>query len=69
MHAVLTLAGGKQILLDSAGNGLLANKAATNIVKNDSGQIVYLAGGQNLETQYNTLTIPARQQGNVCGAG
>lgn len=58
-HAVLTLAGGRQILLDSAGNGLLASQAATNIVKNDNGQIVYVADGQHQETQYNTLTIPA----------
>ncbi|MGO4291580.1 FecR family protein [Chitinophaga sp. RAB17] len=59
VHAVLTLAGGKQILLDSAENGLLASQAATNIVKNDSGQIVYIANGHTQETQYNTLTIPA----------
>jgi len=58
-RAVLTLANGKQILLDSAGNGLLASQAETNIVKNDSGQIVYTASGHQRQVQYNTLTIPA----------
>ncbi|MBS0029970.1 FecR family protein [Chitinophaga sp. 22321] len=58
-RAVLTLANGKQILLDSAGNGLLASQADANIVKNDSGQIVYMAGGHDQQTQYNTLSIPA----------
>lgn len=58
-RAVLTLANGKQILLDSAGNGLLVSQATTNIVKNDSGQIVYMPGGHNQQAEFNTLTIPA----------
>lgn len=58
-HAVLTLAGGRQILLDSAGNGLVASQTGMNIMKNDSGSIVYVADGSQHDIQYNTLTIPA----------
>lgn len=58
-HAVLTLAGGRQILLDSAGNGLVASQTGTNIMKNDSGSIAYVANGSQHDIQYNTLTIPA----------
>ncbi|NLU91422.1 FecR family protein [Chitinophaga sp. Ak27] len=58
-HAVLTLAGGRQILLDSAGNGLVASQTGMNIMKNDSGSIVYVGDGSQHDIQYNTLTIPA----------
>jgi ferric-dicitrate binding protein FerR (iron transport regulator) len=60
--AVLTLANGQQIILDSAGNGMLTAQGSTNIVKQD-GKIVY--DGQNVsksEVLYNTMTTPRGRQ-------
>lgn len=57
--AVLTLADGTQITLDSAGTGTLAQQGGINVLKLDSGQLAYQgmsATGQTM--QYNTLTIP-----------
>jgi ferric-dicitrate binding protein FerR (iron transport regulator) len=54
--AVLTLADGKQIVLDSAAVGKLAQQGNTNVV-NRGGQIVYHPeNGKPEETVYNTLT-------------
>lgn len=58
-HAILTLANGRQILLDSASNGQLASQAGVKVIKLDSGML-YLAGTGNQKglMQYNTLTTP-----------
>jgi transmembrane sensor len=56
--AVLTLADGSTVLLDSAGNGVLAQQGGVQISKQD-GQIVY--GGSRSDTgiiQYNTISTP-----------
>lgn len=62
--AVLTLADGSQIILDSAANGNLASQGNTRILKLDNGQLVYNgsgsppAGGDGGEVLYNTISTP-----------
>jgi transmembrane sensor len=57
--AVLTLADGINISLDSGKRGALAIQGNTNVVKNDSGQIVYTqADNAHGELLYNTITVP-----------
>ena len=59
--AMLTLSDGSTILLDSAGNGLLARQGDTEISKTKSGQLVYNLNGAGLnriETRINTITTP-----------
>lgn len=55
-HAVLTLASGQQILLDSAGNGLLAQEGSLAVRKNQQGELVY--NGTGSATAYNTVQVP-----------
>src|SRR5688500_7685809 len=57
--AILTLANGSQIVLDSASNGVLAQQGNTNIIKSGNGQVVYEGtGNQSNEVMYNTITTP-----------
>ena len=56
VNAVLTLANGQKIILDSIGNGTLALQGAVNVVKLADGQIAYR--GTTKEIQYNTLSNP-----------
>lgn len=55
--AVLKLADGTQIILDSAANGNIASQGKTRIIKLD-GQLSYAASGNNAEVLYNTITTP-----------
>lgn len=58
--AVLTLANGKTITLDSAQNGLLAQQGTTKINKTRNGQLVYKAGS-NIDADalaINTVSTP-----------
>jgi transmembrane sensor len=57
--AVLTLADGSNIILDSVKNGLLTAQPGTHIVK-QSGQLAYQASdnAQPVRASYNTLTTP-----------
>lgn len=59
-HATITLADGRTVDLDSAGNGQLAQQGAIQLVKLASGQIAYqTSDGQIIkELQYNTLSNP-----------
>lgn len=60
-RAVITLADGSKVYLDSAGNGVLARQNNVNVVKNDNGQIAYQAvtqSGAEATVTYNTLTNP-----------
>lgn len=65
-RAVLTLAGGRRIILDSARNGQLASQGNTSIIKGDSGLLTYQAGSYSMQNgnsspmplQYNTLSTP-----------
>lgn len=59
--AVLKLAGGEEILLDSAGNGLLAVQGETKIT-NTNGQVQYRSTNANAETLYNTISTPRGRQ-------
>ena len=57
--AVLTLSDGKQIVLDSAGNGTLASDNQVKVVKKD-GQLFY--EGKTAEILYNTVSTPKGRQ-------
>ena len=54
--AVLTLANGSKIELDSTSNGTLAQQGNVQIIKQSDGQISY--SGTGSEDLYNTLNIP-----------
>lgn len=58
--ATITLANGKRIFLDSAGNGELAVQHRVKLIKTGNGQVIYQpaesAGPSGI--QYNTLTNP-----------
>ncbi len=57
--AVLTLSDGSTIILDSAGNGVLAKQGNTSIVKKNDGQIEYSAATAIAnEVSYNLLQTP-----------
>lgn len=58
--AVLTLADGSQITLDSTGNGAIAHQGNVQVLKLDSGQLAYNAAGEGIEQEirYNTLATP-----------
>lgn len=59
--AVLTLADGSTIVLDSARDGALGNQGGTRIIKLDSGRLAYAANntaGASSSLQYNTISTP-----------
>lgn len=56
--AVLTLGNGKQIVLDEAQTGKLADEGNTIIKKTDEGKIVYGQNGKNQSVVSNTLATP-----------
>lgn len=57
--AVLTLADGSSIILDSAHNGALAQQGGTKILKVDAGQLAYNTGAAaNGQIMYNTIATP-----------
>ncbi len=59
-RALLILADGTQIVLDSASTGLLAQQGNAQIVKLPNGEILYNAsGGKNAEILFNTMSTPA----------
>lgn len=60
--AILTLANGKRIILDSAGNGQLAREGNTRITKKD-GVLAYTTGnGETTIPSLNTLSTPRARQ-------
>lgn len=60
--AILTLADGSQLVLDSAGNGLLAHQQQTQVVLKN-GELVYEAPGSwSGEILYNSMTTPKGRQ-------
>jgi ferric-dicitrate binding protein FerR (iron transport regulator) len=68
--AILTLADGSTIVLDSAHNGTLRQQGAAKLVKLDSGQLAYqIAASSRLqatsEVVYNTITTPRGGQYQV----
>ena len=57
--AILTLAGGKRIVLDSAHAGMLATEGGSTVTKTVDGNIMYAAGqGNKVEAAFNTLSTP-----------
>ena len=54
--AVLVLANGKSIVLDSTGNGVIASQNGTQVIYNN-GSLVYDAGASG-GVSYNTITTP-----------
>lgn len=67
--AVLTLADGSTIVLDSAANGALASQGNISIKKLDNGKLAYEVNGktitENDEAFYNTITTPKGGQYKV----
>ena len=55
--AVLTLADGTRIRLDSSGNGTLATQGNMQIIQNSNGEISY-SGTSAGEVGYNTINVP-----------
>jgi ferric-dicitrate binding protein FerR (iron transport regulator) len=58
--AVLVLANGQSIVLDSANNGTLAMQGGMKVVKLNNGQLVYRAGKNDPESApvFNTISTP-----------
>lgn len=58
-RAVLTLADGSSIVLDSAGNGMLAQQGTTKIIKKEDGQLLYNSSDNATDAvAYNLLQTP-----------
>jgi ferric-dicitrate binding protein FerR (iron transport regulator) len=58
-RAILTLADGSSIVLDSAGNGMLAQQGTTEIIKKEDGQLLYNSSGTATDAvAYNLLQTP-----------
>lgn len=55
--AILTLANGQQLVLDSLGNGVIATQGKTNIAI-QNGQLVYNVLQAGHQALYNTMTTP-----------
>jgi transmembrane sensor len=59
--AILTLASGEKVLLDSLGNGIVTTQGKTTVlIKN--GRLVYDASARQNEVLYNTITTPKGRQ-------
>jgi ferric-dicitrate binding protein FerR (iron transport regulator) len=63
--AILTLADGSIIVLDSAANGTLAAQGNTQILKLDAGSLAYNAGAASGEILYNTIGTPKGGQYHI----
>lgn len=64
--AILTLANGQKIILDTAKNGELVSQQGVTISKSTNGQLVYQATANASQTSsINTLTVPAGGQYQV----
>lgn len=62
-RATLTLADGSSIVLDSAGNGMLAQQGTTQIIKKEDGQLLYNSSDNvTEEVAYNLLQTPVGGQ-------
>ena len=63
--AVLTLANGSRIVLDTAGNGIVAREGHNAIVKNGNDQLIYKRESSPAKEGYNTITTPRGGQYQV----
>jgi ferric-dicitrate binding protein FerR (iron transport regulator) len=59
--AILTLADGSQVVLDSLGNGVIANQNGTQVVLKN-GELTYNKPGGSATAVYNNLTTPRGRQ-------
>lgn len=57
-RAVLKLADGTQIILDSANNGTLTQQGNTKIIKLNNGELAYSPSGDEGKVLYNTISTP-----------
>ena len=64
-RAVLILADGSRIILDSAADGKLSQQGKTQIIKLDDGQLAYNAAAGTSEVLYNTISTPRGGQYQV----
>ncbi|HET6999886.1 MAG TPA: FecR family protein [Puia sp.] len=68
-QAILTLANGSVIILDSTKNGIITNQGNVKIIKLDSGKLAYtpltINGAASSETSYNTISTPRAAQYQV----
>lgn len=63
--AVLTLADGRQVVLDSAGNGIIAMESGTQVIL-DNGKLLYdLDKERGGKIQFNTMSTPKGRQFQV----
>ena len=63
--AILTLAGGKQIVLDSLGNGVIARQNGSQVIL-QNGQLLYNPAERTTTTvTYNTMSTPKGRQFNM----
>jgi hypothetical protein len=62
--AILTLATGQKILLDSAVNGSVAQQGNVSVIKKN-GELVYSIDGNNTDVVFNTMTTPKGRQFNL----
>jgi hypothetical protein len=63
--AILTLADGRTVVLDSLGNGVVASQGGTKVVLNN-GRLAYnTEGAATAEPAYNTMTTPKGRQFQV----
>jgi len=56
--AILQLADGSTIILDSAQNGTLSQQGNTKVLKLENGQLAYNTSGTTTEVLYNTVSTP-----------
>lgn len=57
--AILKLGDGREIILDSAGEGTLTKQGQSNVIKSGDGQLQYQAAGNtSSETVFNTIATP-----------
>jgi transmembrane sensor len=63
--AVLTLADGNKIVLDSAQNGTIAKQGSSQVVKTASGQVAYTRVGISAPVGFNVITTPKGGQYQV----
>jgi ferric-dicitrate binding protein FerR (iron transport regulator) len=57
--AILTLADGSQVVLDTAGNGAITKQGSITVIKLDNGQLAYNKEGTgSTAVLYNTITTP-----------
>jgi ferric-dicitrate binding protein FerR (iron transport regulator) len=63
--AILILADGTKVVLDSLGNGMVANQNGTQVLLKDGGLAYEATGSSTREVAYNTMTTPKGRQFQV----